>query len=182
MPYIYRAEVLEQLWAHGVRPTENTRPELAHELVSDLYRFEIRRLRDRGYGRIVVVTDHGFFHWQPERDELEAEKPVGTIGWSSRRAIIGTNLHHKTALKLPVAGSDLEAAIPRSVNAWRTYGGVGFFPGGATLQELVIPAVIVSWPVRMSKVEVVLKPVGHITSRTPRVQVQVGATSLRPMY
>lgn len=142
------------------------------------YARAIRRLRDRGYGRIVVVTDHGFFHWQPERDELEAEKPVGVVGWSSRRAIIGTGLHHKTALKLPVTGSELEAAIPRSVNAWRTYGGVGFFHGGATLQELVIPAVIVSWPVRMSKVEVVLKPVGHITSRTPRVQVQVGSTSL----
>jgi len=45
--YHYRADVLEQLERHGVRPTTSTRPELVHEFVSDLYRFELRRLRDR---------------------------------------------------------------------------------------------------------------------------------------
>src|SRR2546425_8432693 len=44
--YRYRPEVLEELLEHGVRPTERTRPELVHEFVSDLYRFELRRLRD----------------------------------------------------------------------------------------------------------------------------------------
>ena len=43
----YRAEVLEALRGHGVLPTPRTRPELVHEFVSDLYRFEIRRLRDQ---------------------------------------------------------------------------------------------------------------------------------------
>jgi len=45
--YRFRADVLEQLARHGVRPTLSTRPELVHEFVSDLYRFELRRLRDR---------------------------------------------------------------------------------------------------------------------------------------
>ncbi len=45
--YRYRQEVLDALWRHGVQPTPNTRPELVHEFVSDLYRFELRRLRDR---------------------------------------------------------------------------------------------------------------------------------------
>jgi hypothetical protein len=39
--------VLEQLSLHGIRPTSSTRPEVVHEFVSDLYRFELRRLRDR---------------------------------------------------------------------------------------------------------------------------------------
>ena len=43
----YRPQVLEALAAHGVRPTATTRPELVHEFVSDLYRFELRRLRAR---------------------------------------------------------------------------------------------------------------------------------------
>jgi len=47
MTYTYRADVLEQLWRHGVHPTSHTPPELVHEFVSDLYRFEIRRLRNR---------------------------------------------------------------------------------------------------------------------------------------
>lgn len=45
--YRYRADVIEQLLRHGIRPTPSTRPELVHEFVSDLYRFELRRLRDR---------------------------------------------------------------------------------------------------------------------------------------
>jgi hypothetical protein len=45
--YHYRADVLEQLWRHGVQPTPATRPELVHEFVNDLYRYELRRLRDR---------------------------------------------------------------------------------------------------------------------------------------
>ena len=43
----YRPNVLEELLRHGVRPTAATRPELVHEFVSDLYRYELRRLRER---------------------------------------------------------------------------------------------------------------------------------------
>ena len=43
----YRAEILQALRGHGVLPTASTRPELVHEFVSDLYRFEIRRLREQ---------------------------------------------------------------------------------------------------------------------------------------
>ena len=46
MPYRYRPEVLEQLLLHGVRPTADTPPELVHEFVNDLYRYELRRLRN----------------------------------------------------------------------------------------------------------------------------------------
>ena len=45
--YRYRPDVLEALEAHGVRPTPATPPELVHEFVNDLYRFELRRLRQR---------------------------------------------------------------------------------------------------------------------------------------
>ena len=47
MTYRYRTDVLEQLQRHGVRPTPSTRPELVHEFVSDLYRYELRTLRAR---------------------------------------------------------------------------------------------------------------------------------------
>ena len=43
----YRQEVLDALWRHGVQPRPTTSPELVHEFVSDLYRFELRRLRDK---------------------------------------------------------------------------------------------------------------------------------------
>jgi hypothetical protein len=45
--YVYRRDVLEALLVHGVRPTERTRPELARDFVRDLYKYEIRKLRER---------------------------------------------------------------------------------------------------------------------------------------
>lgn len=44
--YLYRPDVLAQLARHGVRPTPATPPERVHELLGDLYRYELRRLRD----------------------------------------------------------------------------------------------------------------------------------------
>jgi hypothetical protein len=46
-PFEYRDDVLEQLLRHGVRPTPQTRPQMVREFVRDLYRYEIRALRER---------------------------------------------------------------------------------------------------------------------------------------
>ena len=39
--------MLEQLWRHGVQPKRETPPQLVRDYVRDLYRYEIRRLRER---------------------------------------------------------------------------------------------------------------------------------------
>jgi hypothetical protein len=46
-PWRYRAGVLEELAGHGVRPAGTTAPRVARNYVSDLYRYEIRRLKQR---------------------------------------------------------------------------------------------------------------------------------------
>ena len=43
----YRSTVLAMLSAHGVLPTPHTRPELVRDFVRDVYKYELRRLRDR---------------------------------------------------------------------------------------------------------------------------------------
>lgn len=43
----YRPEVLARLASHGLFPRAWTPPALVHEFLSDLYRFEIRRLKRR---------------------------------------------------------------------------------------------------------------------------------------
>lgn len=45
--YVYRADVLEHLLRHGVRPTARTAPEIVRDFVRDLYKYEIRALRER---------------------------------------------------------------------------------------------------------------------------------------
>jgi len=43
----YRPDVLSALWRHGVQPTPRTDPELVRAYVRDLYKYEIRKLRER---------------------------------------------------------------------------------------------------------------------------------------
>lgn len=45
--YAYRPDVLAALWRHGVQPRDTTPPELVRGYVNDLYRYELRKLRDR---------------------------------------------------------------------------------------------------------------------------------------
>ena len=46
-PFRYRPDILDALWRHGVQPTPRTDPELVRAYVRDLYRYEIRNLRER---------------------------------------------------------------------------------------------------------------------------------------
>jgi hypothetical protein len=43
--YVYAADILEVLASHGLRPTATTPPAVVRDALSDLYRYEIRRLR-----------------------------------------------------------------------------------------------------------------------------------------
>lgn len=45
--YRYRRDVLGALWRHGVQPTSRTDPQLVRGYVRDLYKYEIRVLRER---------------------------------------------------------------------------------------------------------------------------------------
>ena len=45
--YRYREDVLAELWKHGVRPTEHTPPELVRGFINEIYKVELRKLRDR---------------------------------------------------------------------------------------------------------------------------------------
>jgi len=45
--FTYRQDILEALWRHGVQPTPASDPELVRGYVRDLYKYEIRVLRER---------------------------------------------------------------------------------------------------------------------------------------
>ena len=47
----YRQDVLEHLCRHGIQPTEFTHPQLVRDFVRDLYKYEIRKLRERYLNR-----------------------------------------------------------------------------------------------------------------------------------
>lgn len=45
--YVYRPDVLAELLRHGVVPTERSSPEMVRGFVRELYKFELRRLKER---------------------------------------------------------------------------------------------------------------------------------------
>jgi hypothetical protein len=79
----------------------------------------VRRVRDAGYSRIIITTNHGFFHWQPDEHDVDDRKPEGDIRWRHRRAMVGYELSHPTAIKTLVTQSDLDLLLPRSTNAFK---------------------------------------------------------------
>ena len=70
-PFRYRAEVLSAFGRHGVRPTPGTSPELVRGFVRDLYKCEIRALRERYLRHEFPKKEYG------ERvDTLRRQYPV----------------------------------------------------------------------------------------------------------
>jgi hypothetical protein len=44
--YLYQPEILEELARHGIQPLPTSPPQQLRDAVRDLYKYEIRRLRD----------------------------------------------------------------------------------------------------------------------------------------
>ena len=49
--YVYKPFVLEALAGHGMIPKPTTAPQRLREFLNEIYRYELRRLRDRYMGR-----------------------------------------------------------------------------------------------------------------------------------
>ena len=45
--FAYKSEILEELARHGLRPLPDTSPQQLRDAVRDLYKYEIRRLKER---------------------------------------------------------------------------------------------------------------------------------------
>ena len=52
----YHPFILDALAAHGLRPTATMAPERLREIVSALYNYELRRLRDRVRGGSLPIA------------------------------------------------------------------------------------------------------------------------------
>ena len=71
MTYSYRDDIVDALWRHGVHPKATTDPELVRGYVRDLYKYEIRLLRERYMRREFPKQEY----WQ-RVDALRRAYPV----------------------------------------------------------------------------------------------------------
>ena len=70
-PYTYRADVLAHLSRHGVQPTPSTPPQLVRDYVRDLYKFQIRQLRER-----YLCREFSKVEYYERVDALRRQYPV----------------------------------------------------------------------------------------------------------
>ena len=77
LPHTYHPQVLKELETHGVKPTPTTPPELVHEFVSDLYRFELRRLKLRQVAGEIEKQDYSPHVVALRRKYILISVPIG---------------------------------------------------------------------------------------------------------
>ena len=58
MGFTYKATVLSELARHGIKPDANATPELIHDYLNDLYRYEIRRLKRHMKAGLIPRNDY----------------------------------------------------------------------------------------------------------------------------
>ena len=144
-------------------------------------RVAINKLRDLGFADVVIATDHGFFlNAHAEAGDV-GSKPPGNWVNLHERSLLGDGMSDGSNFVLPAAhvgirGDYSQIAGPRGMVAYRA--SQLYFHGGASLQEAVVPVIIV----RLGTTEGKEKPhcdvtiaykrgAKRITTRLPVVEV-----------
>lgn len=119
----------------------------------------IARLTHAGVRRFVIASDHGFIILSRKLgDSMTIPKPGGK-GEVHRRAFVGKGGAAGDAL-VRLAGdrlgvpSELDVLVPRGLAVIAAHGDRGFFHGGCSPQELVVPVISVAASPEPSRADV----------------------------
>ncbi|MCL4508023.1 MAG: PglZ domain-containing protein [Chloroflexi bacterium] len=137
----------------------------------------ISQLRDKGWRRILIVTDHGFIH-TVTASETNSSPPVPNPSYASRRALAYPAAITWDGPQALAPGGAWRVAVPSGAASFRAYGGLGYFHGGASLQEWLIPCICVEWPSKSKPTDVALQPLPSVLSLRPQVTLSVVRTNL----
>ncbi|MDP9316741.1 MAG: protein kinase [Chloroflexota bacterium] len=138
----------------------------------DRYQIAITALRNAGWRRILIVTDHGFIHW-PGGAEKHVPVPLSGAAYRSRRTLAYAPHIELGDSHAWSPGNKWKVLPARGASCWSAYGGLGYFHGGASLQEMIIPCLHIEWPTMAQPVNVSIQPIEHILSLRPRVTINI---------
>jgi len=117
--------------------------------IPDKIRRSIRSLARAGVKWFVVATDHGFHLIDSLDPGMAMDAPGGDTvelhprAWIGQGGAAGEGFFRVKAGHLGLGGS-LEFAFPRGLGVFKIKGGVGrYFHGGVSLQEHIIPIIVV---------------------------------------
>lgn len=119
------------------------------DVTLDVLRTAIAKLLHAGIHRVVVTADHGFLATRQLGDERRIDKPATGNGELHRRAWIGRGgTSSQSTLKVPLNAfgitGDLDIITPRGLGVFTSGGGLQFFHGGLSPQELIVPVIVVT--------------------------------------
>jgi hypothetical protein len=159
---------------------------LIHQTLKTI-RVAINKLKNQGFADAVVATDHGFFLSHPEAGDL-CSKPPGTWVSVHDRSLLGEgagDAHNFVVAseKVGIRSDFARFAGPRGVVPYRR--GLRYFHGGASLEEAVIPVLVVHLrspkPAQSAKPRVSLSykhGATRITTRLPVVSLLAETSDL----
>jgi hypothetical protein len=118
------------------------------EMLGDL-KVACGNLARLGYSRLVIVSDHGHMLLPEIRPgDVTTQAPAGEWGWNKRRFRLGHLVQEKrsarifNAVHLGILGDLPDLVVPDGFGLYSD--GSGYFHGGLSLQESLIPVIIVT--------------------------------------
>ena len=134
------------------KKTEGNVFEAVEDSIEELIKL-VKKIGATSTVNIFITSDHGFIYQNREIEESDylGVRPEGEeIFHNDRRFILGKNFKNSQSFKkftsqqLGIKG-DFEVLFPKSINRLRKSGsGSRFVHGGISLQEIIIPVVIVN--------------------------------------
>lgn len=137
----------------------------------------ITLLHECGWSRILVVTDHGFIHWAGSAEQRVAP-PAPDPVYTSRRALAYPPETQFVGPQGFAPGGQWRIAVAGGAGCFRTYGSLGYFHGGASLQEWIVPCMRIEWPAAALPVHVTIVHIDKILSLRAKIELEVQHTTL----
>ena len=169
---------------------ENNPESAPGELVNALQRIRVavNLLKKAGFREVIIATDHGFFMNSHAGAGDTCPKPLGDWINIHNRCLLGeggedANHYNLPTEKLGTQGDFSRLAGPLSLAAYRT--GLLYYHGGASLQELVVPVILLKFhetdqpEVQQAKITLNYKQgAKRITTRMPVFDISVESQDL----
>lgn len=149
----------------------------------------IRRLGSLGVKRVIIAADHGYIFADEPAGAMKIDPPGGkTIDlhgrvWIGKGGMAAPGYIRLHAADIGLSG-DMELAFPLGLARFKTKGpDRGFFHGGISLQEMIVPAAVIKVKTvetpGMGRSSVLLKPAKpRITTRFFSIEAKYVSTGL----
>ena len=133
-------------------PTESNTFEAVRKAINEIASLVGHIINSLNGSQVLITADHGFLFEESAPDLTDksvlTDKPDGTV-IAKKRYLLGHKLpehdcawHGFTATTASAEG-DMEFWIPKGANRFHFSGGARFIHGGAMLQEVVVPIILV---------------------------------------